>query len=149
MKRAFWIATILATCIHVWIGNTPFLETLLFYMLVIQIGVFGLFTGMGHLFNTEMVAKYIGWESNLFQKEVGYADLSLGVLGLMCIWFHGEFRLAVAIAASIFWMGAGLVHIEDIRKNNNHNTGNGWPHVLMSNFLIPLFTLTLLIINHS
>ncbi|MBP0726602.1 hypothetical protein J5Y03_15680 [Bacillus sp. RG28] len=98
---------------------------------------------MGHLFNTEQVAKYIGWESNQFQKEVGYADLALGILGVMCKWFHGEFRIAVAIATAVFWCGAGFVHIEDIRKNKNHNTGNGWNHVIFSNFLVPLITLLL------
>ncbi|WP_028401461.1 DUF6790 family protein [Ectobacillus panaciterrae] len=86
--------------------------------------------GFGHLFHTEMMAKYIGWSSNLFQKEVGYADFALGVLGVLSV-----------------WLGCGFVHIGDIRKNGNHSPGNGLLHILRTCFSIPAVVAVLLVLG--
>ena len=39
-----------------------------------------------HVYFPEISAKEIGWEVSLFQFEVGIADLTVGVLGVLAFW---------------------------------------------------------------
>ena len=49
-----------------------FLNKMLLWEVVIWVGFLGIMAFWGHVFASEKVAKYIGWKSNGFQKELGF-----------------------------------------------------------------------------
>ena len=114
------------------------LEIVLAYGLVFNLGISGLYAFMGHAFVPDKVAEYIGWPSGSpFQFEVAMANLSFGVLGILCLWIRGKFWLAAIIAFSIFYFGAAYGHIRDIILHQNYAAGNtGAP--LYSDIIKPL-----------
>jgi hypothetical protein len=114
------------------------LEIVLAYGLAFNLGITALYAFMGHAFVPGKVAEYIGWPSgNPFQFEVAIANLSLGVLGILCLWFRGNFWLATIIASSVFGFGAAYGHIKDIILHHNYAPGNaGAP--LYSDIIKPL-----------
>ena len=59
-----------------------------------------------------------------FQFEVAVADLSYGVLGLMCIRWRGPFWLATGAATSVFFLGCNYGHLYDVFVNNNYAPDN-------------------------
>jgi hypothetical protein len=62
----------------------------------------------------------IGWATSPFEYEVGMADLTVGVLGVLCLVFRGEFWLATAIADAVWLLGDAVGHIRDMVVHNNH-----------------------------
>ena len=98
----------------------------------------GIFGFTGHFFKSDEVAKGIGWPTgNPFQLEIAFANLAFGIMGILCIWFHGDFWLATIIGKAIFLWGAAYVHIIDIRKRKNLNIYNAGP-VLYADILLPV-----------
>lgn len=144
----FFAASVIAAVIHSLVGTVSIVETFLFYFLVINVGGAGVFSFTGHFFRSDKVAGYIGWPAgNPFQKEVAFANLALGVLGFMCIWIRGHFWTATVVSASVFLLGAAIVHIIEIKREGNLNPGNAGP-ILFSDVGKPLVLVGLLIAHH-
>jgi len=114
--------------------------------LVFTVGFFGLFNFVGHVIMREKVAESIGWVSNGFQIELGIVSLGIGICGIMCYWFRDGFWIATVIPFSIFLFGAAVLHIEEIIKLKNFNTGN--VIIILPDVLMPLTIILLLIMKY-
>ena len=112
-------------------------NTLLLWHLVVTVGLTGLLSSYMHIFKGEQIAKSIGWApGSLFQVELGYCCLGMGVLGVMCYWFRDYFWLATIVFTSAFLVGAALVHIKEMMQNKNFNAGNAITTI--PDFIIPI-----------
>lgn len=121
------------------------LELLLIYLLPTAIGLTAIYAFIGHMFFSVEVAHFIGWPpGSPFQKEMAFANLSYGVLGILCIWLRGKFWLATVLGYTVLLWGAAYHHIVDIVKNHNYAPGNAGV-VLYLDILVPLVLLTLLL----
>jgi len=120
------------------------LEILLLYLLGIGVGANGIGGFSGHLFASDRVAEAIGWPAgNPFQLEVGFANLALGVLGVIAIHRRDGLREATVIAATIFSVGATIVHVMDILATGNLAPGNTVQNV--SNLARPALLIAFLV----
>jgi disulfide bond formation protein DsbB len=121
----FLILILLAAAIHLIVdrkslSRTRVLEILIIWSLVIGFGVGGVFSFFGHTFMADEIAASIGWPAgNPFQQEVAFANLAIGVLGLLAFRFRDSFWLAAIIAGSVFFIGAGLGHLHQIYAYGN------------------------------
>lgn len=111
--------------------------------LTFLVGVNGIMTGSGHLFSGPQVARAIGWEPSPFQWEVGLADVSYGVLGVMAGSYGRGFWLATIIAFSIFMLGAAVGHLRQMIVAHNFAPGNAgiyfWFDIIVPVALILLY----------
>ena len=66
-----------AALVFAWLSRSgaPIADRLLAWILLLPIGVTGLWAAVFHLFFPEIAAADIGWEPSPFQFEVGMADL--------------------------------------------------------------------------
>jgi len=143
----FFGLTILGALLHIWIGKTGVIETFCLYFLAVEVGLQSLYAFVGHYFISDRVAESIGWPAgNPFQKEIAFTNLAFGVLGILCIWFRAEFWMATAIGIAVFWLGAGVVHLQDIRQRHNFNPGNAG-FILIADVVMPMVILGLVIVN--
>jgi hypothetical protein len=93
--------------------------------LVFLVGVPGIVGASGHILAADQVAESIGWpKGSPFQYEVGVANLSFGVLGIMCSWVTGDFWTATVVGYSVFLWGAAIGHIREMVTQKNFNPGN-------------------------
>ncbi len=99
-------------------------ETYLVYFLFIYVGLMGLLTAYAHVFRPVQTSASIGWQPSPYEYEVGMADLTVGVLGVLCVWFRGNFWLATAIANAVWLLGDALGHIRQMILVNNHAANN-------------------------
>ncbi len=101
------------------------IEVFIIYLLAISVGANGISGAFGHLFLSDLVAEGVGWPTGSpFQLEMGFANLLVGVLGLMAIGRRDGFRLAAVIATTILGVGATAVHLWDIAETGNLAPGN-------------------------
>jgi hypothetical protein len=117
-------------------------EQLFRWTALLGVGLPGLYTFVLHVFFAQQTAEHIGWQTSPFQYEVGMADLTIGVLGVLAFWPSFGFRLATAIAA-VCWLGGDAVgHVRQMIVAHNFEPGNAgswfWTDVLVPLLLIAL-----------
>jgi hypothetical protein len=144
-----WIlVSIIVAVVYLLVDKKPrtkhrVIEVFLLSFLVISIGIASLIGFVGHAFFADSTAANIGWATGSpFQQEVGFANLAIGILGITCIWFRGNYWIATVIAATTFLWGDAYVHIMDIVLHGNYAPGNAGG-ALYNDILVPLITIVL------
>lgn len=124
-------------------------DLVLLYQLIFAVGFGGLLGAYAHLFMSDETAKYIGWPTGSpFQYEVGYANLTFGILGLLCFFIRGHFWTATVLGISIWYLLDAYGHVRDYLFHHNTAPGNtGLP--LFIDIAIPIFLLALLALHLS
>jgi hypothetical protein len=125
-------------------SSTPFDENALRWMLFLGMGWSILGGFVSHTFFAKQTAQAIGWQSNGFQYEVGFASLGIGLAGVVAS-NSGESStwVVAALAGGIFLFLAGLGHVRDIHREKNYAPGN--TVIMLSDFGVPISLLVLLI----
>jgi hypothetical protein len=121
-------------------------ETFLLSFLVVGVGIGSIWAFIGHIFLSAQVAASIGWAAGSpFELEVAFANLAIGVLGVLCYWIRGNFWTATVIVNSIFLFGDAYVHIVNMFQFANYSPGNAGS-VLYMDIIGPVILIILLII---
>jgi hypothetical protein len=100
--------------------------TYLLYLLFFYVGLMGVLTAYAHVIRPVETSASIGWSTSPYEYEVGMADLTVGVLGVLCLKFWADFWLATAIANAVWLLGDAVGHVRQMTLNNNrasHNSG--------------------------
>jgi hypothetical protein len=125
-------------------GHGTLVERLLAWVLLLPIGITGLWAGISHVFFPATAAAHIGRQVSPFQFEVGMADLAIGVTACVSFWRDLSFKAAAVFAASIFLLGDAIGHIRDMAVAGNFALGNaGLPFYM--DVICPALAITLLI----
>ncbi len=114
------------------------------WILLLPIGVTGLWAGIAHVAFPEVAAAHIGWETSPFQFEVGMADLAIGIPACLAFWRPWEFRAAVVCTASVFLLGDAVGHIRQMLTAGNFAPGNAGVPFYMD-IVAPLLAIALLL----
>jgi hypothetical protein len=123
-------------------------DILLFYLLLINVGLSGLFAFFGHAFLADQVAASIGWaKGSPFQVEVAMANLAFGVLGVLCIFFKDGFWLATGIGYAVFLFGDAFVHLREMITTGNLSINNVGPILYLGDIAMPALILVLLLMK--
>jgi len=118
------------------------IETFMIYLLAISVGANGLGGAFGHIFLSDLVAEGVGWPTGSpFQLEMGFANLLIGVLGLMAVSRRDGFRTATILSTTILGLGATSVHLWDIAASGNLSPGNTIQN--LGNLLDPILLISL------
>jgi hypothetical protein len=125
-------------------GATPFDENALRWVLFLGMGWSILGGAVSHTVFAKGTAEAIGWQSNGFQYEVGFASLGIGLAGIVASNSDDSSAwIVAALAGGIFLFLAGVNHIRDIVREKNYAPGN--TVILLSDFGVPISLLVLLI----
>jgi 4-amino-4-deoxy-L-arabinose transferase-like glycosyltransferase len=120
-------------------------QTFLLWLLVVCVGIASVLTFMADAFFADQMAASLGWPAgNPFQSLVAVANLTIGVLGILCYWKRQNFWVATVIAFAVWWPGAAAVHIRDMLVSGNYAPNNTGVTVYMD-ILVPVILVALLI----
>ena len=150
----FALIALIAASIHIALSpkrrasGQSIAATYLIYLLVIYVGLMGILTAYAHVFRPIQTSASIGWSTSPYEYEVGMADLTLGVLGVLCLWFRGNFWLATAVANAVWLLGDAIGHIRQMLLFNNHAANNSGIF-LIAELLTPTLILGLALYNRS
>ena len=105
----------------------PVADRLLSWLLLLPIGLGGLWSAGFHLFQPELAARAIGWVDSPFQFEVGVADLAIGLAGCFGFFAGYGFRAAVVLISAVFLLGDGVGHARQMIVARNFAIDNAGP----------------------
>ncbi|HTI80214.1 MAG TPA: DUF6790 family protein [Acetobacteraceae bacterium] len=123
----------------------PFPRRLLSWVLLLPIGVTGLWAGVFHVFFPAIAASYIGWQVSPFQFEVGMADTAIGATACIAFWCDPGFQAAAVCAASIFLLGDAVGHVRQMIEAGNFAPGNAGVPFYMD-IICPVLAITLVLL---
>jgi len=142
-----FICAVIFAVIFTAIRKRSFTKTLLYAVVFFNIGLMGLLAFYAHIFMADSTAEKIGWATGSpFQFEMGIANLSYGVLGILSLWYRGKFTLATILGYSVLLLGAFVGHLIQYSKGDiaPYNIGM---FVWFNDLFIPILLNTLLILN--
>ncbi|HZZ23355.1 MAG TPA: DUF6790 family protein [Roseiarcus sp.] len=114
-------------------------------ILLLPIGVTGVWAAVFHLVFPQIAAADIGWEVSPFEFEVGLADLAIGGTASASFWHGLDFKAAAVLASSIFLLGDAIGHVKQMIVAGNFAPGNaGVP--FYSDMAFPVLAIILLMI---
>ena len=116
---------------------------MLLWFLGFGIGVGSIFSGLAQILSPEMVAQSVGWPNTPFLREVGFANISYGILGILSIKYR-SFWVPTIIAYAVFMWGAAIGHLYCIKQTGNLAAGNAGT-VLYLDILMPILFILLLV----
>lgn len=111
----FGLAIVVALLRH---DGRPLAARLLDWMLLLPVGVGGIWAGFFHITFPAMVAQSIGWQPSPFQFEIGVADAAIGVAGVVSFWRALPFKAAVVLYIVLFNFGVAVGHVRDALGGN-------------------------------
>jgi len=135
--------------VHLYLDKQPrtkerVVQTFLLWLLVVCVGIASVLTFIADAFFADRMAASLGWPAgNPFQSLVAVANLSIGVLGILCYWKRENFWVATVIAFAVWWLGAAAVHIRDMVVSGNYAPNNAGVTVYMD-ILVPVILVALL-----
>ena len=145
----FILITLIGAVLHLFFSKSPktknrVFEVCLLWFLFIMVGIGSIWAFVGHFFMSSTIAATIGWPAgNPFQLEVGMANLSYGILGILCLKFRDNFWIATIVAVSVFYLGAAYIHFTNIIQTGNISPGNAG-YALYIDIIIPIILICLL-----
>jgi hypothetical protein len=120
-------------------------ERFLAWILLLPIGITGLWAGVSHIFFPTTAAAHIGWQVSPFQFEVGMANLAIGVTACIAFWRELPFQAAAVCAASVFLLGDAIGHVRQMIVAGNFATGNaGLPFYM--DIICPVLAIILVLV---
>jgi hypothetical protein len=111
----FALALIVAFLRH---DGRSYAARLLDWMLLLPVGVGGVWAGFFHITFPAMVAQSIGWQPSPFQFEIGVADAAIGVAGIVSFWRALPFKAAVVLYIVLFNFGVAVGHVREALGGN-------------------------------
>jgi hypothetical protein len=99
-------------------------EAFLSYYCLFPIGFHFLYNFVMHVFFSAMAARFIGWQTSPFQKEVGFASLGFGIVGLLGYRKDFGLRIAAVTGPAFFLWGAAAGHLYQMIAHHNFSPGN-------------------------
>jgi hypothetical protein len=120
---------------------------LLFLWVMVFGGVYAILGGLGHISGaSHRLAVNIGYTPSMFQWEVGWADIAIGVLGVGCAWraMRGQWATAAVVALAFSYGGDAIGHIMTWNVHNNTAPDNVW--AIPSDILQPALAIILLVL---
>jgi hypothetical protein len=144
-----WVISILGLGIHYRLDRADgrrtrrrFFELSSLWFLV-SAGAFAIWGGIYHLGPTShSIATQIGYAPSMFQWEVGFADIAIGILCILCVRAsnRGQWMTAALTALTASFYGDGTGHLMQLIAHHNTAPENVW--AIPTCFLIPILAVS-------
>jgi hypothetical protein len=138
------IALAFAVVLPFYKGRIPDAEHLLAWLLLLGLGLPMIWAAYYHLLQPDMAARLIGWAPSPFQREVGLADLAMGVVACIASTQPLPFKAAIIWTLVIALGGDAVGHLLEILRTGDLAPGNAGS-ILWWDVLAPLYGLVLLV----
>lgn len=142
------IMTILAIIIGIFLSvrrkYVPASDIFLSYLMLLAVGLSGLWGFIFHAFFPTFTAHFIGWQNSPFQFEVAVANLGMGVAGIFGFSASRGYRIATTVFTTCFLWGAAVGHVIQMMKVGNFAPGNAGT-IFYNDIFLPVLLIFFLI----
>ncbi|KAA0232843.1 MAG: hypothetical protein JJLCMIEE_02383 [Acidimicrobiales bacterium] len=144
------VVVVVGAIIHVFLDRKPDRRTArrvveLFMVWVIAGGgLMAIAAGLAHIGpNSDATAEDIGYTQSMFQWEIGWADIAIGVAGFLCIWKRDGWLTCAVTVLAISYSGDAIGHVMQYVAHDNTAPNNIW--AIPSDIIQPLAAIALLV----
>lgn len=99
-------------------------ERYLAWLLLLAVGVDGIWAGIFHIFFPSIASGQIGWAASPFEFEIGVADLALGIAAAISFRRSLSFMSGVATYAILFYVGVAVGHFHQAFARGDYAPDN-------------------------
>lgn len=97
-------------------------NVLLLHQFVVTFGSVGIIGLIVNIIRADQTAEMLGWPGGLFQIKYGFSQIGLGIMGLMAIWFKGNFWVGTLVTMYIYGISGLWSHCV-VYKEKKEETG--------------------------
>lgn len=119
-------------------------EYILLYYIVIGIGIQGIASGIMQTFYSNAVTQYVHWPFSPFMLELGLANISYGILGILSPLMTRGWQTATTFGYALFLCFTGMRHIIEIAEKGV-NPGNSGSFMYVDIILCLIFFILLIL----
>lgn len=148
------VVVLAGSLIHIFLDRKPDRRTsrrvveLFLVWLIAAGGCMAVLAGLAHIGpNSGTVADGIGYTPSMFQWEIGWADIAIGVVGLGCIWKRDAWLTCAVTVLTISYWGDAIGHVMQYIAHDNAAPENVW--AIPSDVVQPLLAVGLLLAYRS
>jgi hypothetical protein len=94
------------------------------WLLLLSVGVEGIWAGVFHIFFPAVASGQIGWVPSPFEFEIGVADLSIGIVAVLSFWRSLSFKSAVVCYIALFYFGVAVGHLYQAASRHDFSPDN-------------------------
>lgn len=106
-------------------SGAPFATNAIIWMLSLPVGGMFIVSGFMHTVLAKKTSAMIGWQTNGFQYEVGFASLGIGIAGIVAASTTQTIAwVVVTIVVTTFLLGAAANHFKEMIRDKNFAPGN-------------------------
>ncbi len=99
-------------------------ERYLAWLLLLSVGIDGIWAGIFHVFFPGIASAQIGWTPSPFEFEIGVADMALGIVAVIAFWRSLSFQSAIALYAILFYVGVAIGHFQQAFAKGDYSPDN-------------------------
>lgn len=99
-------------------------RVLLLGQFVITFGLVAVIGMITNVFFAKSTSKKLNWPGGPFQIKYGFCQLCLGVMGVMALWFHGNFWAATIVNMYLYGLSGFWTHTQEMLKNKKPDMSN-------------------------
>ncbi|WP_186785855.1 DUF6790 family protein [Paenibacillus agilis] len=117
-----WFLGIVSAVVHLYTLDFPSATSeisriLLLHQFVVTFGLVGVIGYVVNIWKADQTAKMLGWPGGPFQVKYGFSQVGLGIMGIMAIWFQGNFWVGVLVTMYIYGLSGLWSHSYVMIKN--------------------------------
>lgn len=102
-------------------GVATICSTILLHQFVVTSGLIGILGFYTNVWAVDKIDTPEGWPKGPFQLKYGFAQLGVGVMGLLSIWFRGQFWIATLITLYIYGLSGLCTHTVDLKRKQRND----------------------------
>lgn len=109
--------------------TTEVLSTLLLHQFVVSHGIIAVGGFVINVLRPEETAANLGWPSGPFQIKYGFAQVGLGVMGVLSIWLRGNFWAGTLVTLYVYGLSGLWTHTQEVLRKRQAGGGTDWVEV--------------------
>ena len=91
-------------------------SVILLHQYVVTFGLIGIVGFYINVIKAEKTAKNLGWPGGPFQWKYGFSQLGMGAMGVMSIWFRGQFWLGTLVSMYVYGVSGLWSHSAELLR---------------------------------
>ncbi len=86
-------------------------EVILLHQFIVTFGLVGIIGYLSNILFADKTAKKLGWTGGIYQIKYGFSQIGIGVMGIMSVWFRGNFWAGTLVTMYVYGVSGLFSHL--------------------------------------
>lgn len=105
------------------------LKVFLLHQFAVSHGIIAVGGFIMNVLYPKKTADQLGWATSPFQVKYGFAQVGLGVMGVLSIWFQGNFWVGTLVTLYIYGLSGLWTHTQEVMRKRKEGGKTDWVEV--------------------